>query len=61
MLNYDNTLLADTLWTEHIRVVKENVILKTELEVAKKVIQSLQNELADRPSAEESVELSEHG
>ena len=59
MFQYDNTLLADTIWADYVQIVKENIQLRAQLEVAKKVVESLQVQLADTITTPHD-ELSEH-
>ena len=54
MFTNDNSILADILWSEYTKVVKENMLLKAQLEVATKVVQSLNVQIGDMRSAEEA-------
>ena len=54
MFTNDNSILADILGSEYTKVVKENMLLKAQLEVATKVVQSLNVQIGDMRSAEEA-------
>ena len=46
MFEYSSDLLAEKVWEEYLHLAKENILLKTKLHVAEKVVNTLKEQMS---------------